>query len=199
MGCGYVSLTPLVGDVFMDKHLLARVKFLHAAPQITGIGFTTNAAMAHRYDDAELGALLAATSHISISIYGVSADEYQEITRRTTYDRMKEGIRRIVALSPVPVSLEFRLFRRKTHEQLGEWLGTEVFSSSEYLRMHNRMKINSVITDYANWGIYDAQNTPLPHDAQWFASSKVESRPQCLIPMFAFLGLLQRQCVILPM
>ncbi len=187
MGGGYVSLTPLVGDVFMDKHLPARVAYLRDQSGVTGIGFTTNAAMAHRFDDAALGDLLAPVTRISLSIYGVGADEYREITRRDTYDRMKEGIRRIVALSPAPVSLEFRLFRRQTHEQLAEWLRSEVFAPGEMPSMPERMSINSVITDYANWGIYDSRNTPLPHDARWFAESRAENRPQCLIPLFAFL------------
>jgi hypothetical protein len=143
--------------------------------------------MAHRFDDAELSALLAATDRVGISVYGLSPTEYQAITRRRTYEQMKDGIRRIVRLAPTPVSLEFRLFEKKTRDQVVDWLRSEVFAPDEFDCLAYKVAVNSIITDYANWGIYDAQNTPLPGDASWFPSIRMSSRPQCLIPMFAFL------------
>jgi MoaA/NifB/PqqE/SkfB family radical SAM enzyme len=187
MGGGYISLTPLVGDVFMDRYLIQRLKFLRGVPEISGIGFTTNGAMAHRFDDPTLSDLLSAVTRIGISIYGISPDEYFEITRRKTYAKMKEGIRRIVSLSRVPVSLEFRLFERRTREEVCDWLRSEVFSADEYERLSDKVQVNSIITDYANWGVYDSDNTPLSHDATWFPSVRQERRPQCLIPIFAFM------------
>jgi len=43
MGGHHVSLTPIVGDPFVDKHLFERLELLMALPQVSGISFYTNA------------------------------------------------------------------------------------------------------------------------------------------------------------
>ena len=107
------------------------------------------------------------------------------MTGRKTYFRMKEGIRRILTLSPNHVMLEFRLLKKRSKDQLFEWVRTEILPEWDAATFAERVHINSVITDYANWGIYDALNTPLPADASWFSSERQETRQQCLIPIFA--------------
>ena len=42
IGGGPVSLTPLVGEAFLDKHLLRRLRFMKQAPSITKVSVTTN-------------------------------------------------------------------------------------------------------------------------------------------------------------
>jgi Iron-sulfur cluster-binding domain len=93
---------------------------------------------------------------------------------------MIEGVRRILSLAPIKVSLEFRLLHAKSKNDLYDWVTREVRPApgANYV-------INSVITDYANWGIYTETNNPLAGDAKWFASQRTERRQQCLIPMFA--------------
>jgi MoaA/NifB/PqqE/SkfB family radical SAM enzyme len=118
--------------------------------------------------------------YISISIYGVDQREYEAMTRKKTYERMVEGIRRFLEFARCEVSLEFRLLNNKGRPELEKWITSEIHPAP-----HARLKINSVITDYANWGIYDATNRPLPGDAKWFASKNQHSRPQCMIPIFA--------------
>lgn len=180
MGGGFLSLTPLVGDVLMDRYLLERLDFLKSLPEIRSLGVTTNGAMAHRFDDDELRAVIQNFDHLSLSIYGTDATEYKAMTQKPTYERMLAGIRRIIDLSRTKVSLEFRLLHKKTTEQLHDWIARDVkpTRSDGYF-------INSNITDYANWGIYDQNNTPLPGDAKWFATPRQGERPQCLIPIFA--------------
>lgn len=180
LGGGFLSFTPLVGDFFLDRHLLDRLKFLETVPEITSLGVTTNAAMAHRFDDVDLRYILSRFAHLSISVYGVDRAEYETMTRKLTYDRMLDGIRRILSFAPVEVSLEFRLLNAKSKDALFDWVKQEVRPSQGA-----RYTINSVITDYANWGIYDDANNPLSGDAKWFASQRTERRQQCLIPIFA--------------
>ena len=151
-------------------------------PEVSALGVTTNGAMAHRFNDAELGYILSRFSFLSISIYGVDQAEYEAMTRKKTYARMIEGVRRILSFAQVPISLEFRLLNAKSKETLYDWVRDAVRPSTtaQYF-------INSAIMDYANWGIYDSVNNPLSGNAKWFASPRLERRQQCLIPLFACL------------
>lgn len=180
LGGGFLSFTPLVGDFFLDRHLLERLQYLEAVPQIRELGVTTNGAMAHRFDDHELTYILSRFKRISISIYGVDRVEYESMTRKKTYDHMVDGLHRIISLASHDVSLEFRLLNAKSPEELRAWVMREVKPAEGA-----QFRINSIITDYANWGIFDQANNPLTGDAKWFASERTESRAQCLIPIFA--------------
>ena len=71
VGGGFLSLTPLVGDAFLDRNLIERLRFLESVPQIRELGVTTNAAMAHRFDDRDLRYVVGRFGKLSISIYGV--------------------------------------------------------------------------------------------------------------------------------
>ncbi|MGH6877750.1 MAG: radical SAM protein [Rhizomicrobium sp.] len=180
IGGGFLSFTPLVGDFFLDRYLIARLRFLEKVPEITELGVTTNAAMAHRFSDAELEYILSRFKYVSISVYGVDLPEYERMTRKKTYGHMVQGIRRILNFFRGEISLEFRLLNTKSKADLEHWVRSEIRPDP-----YAAYKINSVITDYANWGIYDQNNNPLAGDAKWFAAKKEERRPQCLIPMFA--------------
>jgi MoaA/NifB/PqqE/SkfB family radical SAM enzyme len=183
MGGGYVSLTPLVGDVLLDRHLRDRIDTLRRCDFVSGIGFTTNGAMAHRFSGKDLDAIIGPLQRLSISIYGLDEGEYEAMARKKTYRRMIDGVRRIVAASSVPVSLEFRLLKERPEGFIETWLRDEVG-----LRPGDgRTVVNSVVMNYANWGKFDEANRPLPNEAKWFAMQKATERPQCLIPLFAFI------------
>lgn len=185
LGGGFLSFTPLVGEFFLDRYLVERLKFLEGIPEITELGVTTNGSMVHRFNDEELTYILGRFSRVSISVYGIDADEYERMTGRKTYLKMVEGMRRILTMSPNRVSLEFRLLNKRSDETLFNWLQTEVLPGLDAATITSKARINSAITHYANWGIYDERSTPLPGDARWFASERHESRVQCLIPIFA--------------
>lgn len=182
MGGGYVSLTPLVGDIFLDKYLKKRIELIREAEWVTGLGVTTNAAMAHRFNDSELEDVISAFERFSISIYGCDPEEYEAMTKRRTYERMLDGIRRICAYARNPVSLEFRLLKERSPDSLMEWLEKEVFQAEP-----TNCSITSILIKYANWGIYDADNKPLPFDAEWTPEKPKDKKAQCLIPIFAFI------------
>jgi MoaA/NifB/PqqE/SkfB family radical SAM enzyme len=184
MGGGYLSLTPLVGDVFMDKRLLSRLEYINSATHISGLGMTTNAVMANSFSDDELEFIVKAFNRISISVYGINDDEYQRMTKKDTYTQMLDGIRRICLASDYPVSLEFRLLKKRNNKDIQSWIKNEVFANkiSTNKQLENIVKINSVITDYANWSIFNKENNPLPFDATWLPHTHLEKRPQCFIP-----------------
>src|SRR5579862_2256810 len=150
MGGGYVSLTPLVGDVLLDRHLRERMDYLRKCDFVSGIGFTTNAAMAHRFSNRELNSIIGPLQRLSISIYGLDEGEYEAMARKRTYDHMVEGVRRIVNAASVPVSLEFRLLKQRSEGFIETWLRDEVGLRPD----DGRTFVNSVMLDYANWGKY---------------------------------------------
>jgi MoaA/NifB/PqqE/SkfB family radical SAM enzyme len=181
MGGGYVSLTPLVGDVLLDRHIRERIDYLRKCDFVSGIGFTTNAAMAHRFSNRELDSIVGPLQRLSISIYGLDEGEYEVMARKRTYWRMVEGVRRIVNAASVPVSLEFRLLKQRSEGFIETWLRDEVGLRPD----DGRTFVNSVLMNYANWGKYDEANRPLPDQAKWFVMQPTKHRPQCLIPLFA--------------
>jgi MoaA/NifB/PqqE/SkfB family radical SAM enzyme len=181
IGGGYVSLTPLVGDVLLDRHLRERIDYLRKCDFVSGIGFTTNAAMAHRFSDRELDRIIGPLQRLSISVYGLDEGEYEAMARKKTYLRMVEGVRRIVNAASVPVSLEFRLLKQRAEGFIETWLRDEVGLKTN----DGRTFVNSVMLNYANWGKYDQANRPLPNQAKWFSMQPTQDRPQCLIPLFA--------------
>jgi radical SAM protein with 4Fe4S-binding SPASM domain len=185
LGGGYLSLTPLVGEILLDPNLLVRLNYLESCEKVIELGVTTNATMAFHYSDDELKYILGRFSKISISVYGVDPIEYYQLTQRTNFKRTLEGIRRIITLSSQPVSLEFRLLKQRPYEQLCDWVNDEVMLGVNSEAWALRARINSFTTNYANWGIYNENNNPLPGDAQWINVKKGGNLPQCLIPIFA--------------
>jgi radical SAM protein with 4Fe4S-binding SPASM domain len=81
--------------------------------------------------------------------------------------------------------MEFRLLDKKSPEKLLEWLKNEVMQGVDSNTWISKTRINSSITDYANWGMYNNSNNPLTGDAKWIPFQKLDNRPQCLIPMLA--------------
>jgi sulfatase maturation enzyme AslB (radical SAM superfamily) len=188
VGGGYLSLTPLVGDVFMDRYLLQRYEVLSHFPEITGSGFITNAAMAHRFDDAELSFILSRTTRLGISVYGIDADEYRQITGRDTYDHLCDGIRRLVELSRPDqiIWFYFRLLHQSGEDELRDWI-RDTIGAQFYDANATRLKYHSAIHHYANWGRYNEINTPLPGDAKWIEFKPRARREQCMVPALSYL------------
>jgi MoaA/NifB/PqqE/SkfB family radical SAM enzyme len=187
LGGGYLSLTPLVGEVLLDPSLTERLQYLELFAHKIELGVTTNAAMACRYSDDELKYILGRFTKISISVYGLDPVEYNQLTQRKNFKKALEGIRRIITCSSQPVSMEFRLLKKRTQEQLNDWLKNEVMIGVNASAGALKTKINSSTTNYANWGIYNKNNNPLPGDAHWTTLKKTDNVPQCLIPLFACL------------
>jgi len=128
LGGGYLSLTPLVGDFFLDRDLIKRLHLLESIPEITSLGVTTNATMAHRFNDKELAYVIGRFDRLSISIYGVDREEYEKMTQRTTYPQMINGIRRVVLASRNPVMLQFRLLKDRLQDA-GQEFGSSAAGS----------------------------------------------------------------------
>ncbi|MEW5963633.1 MAG: SPASM domain-containing protein [Pseudomonadota bacterium] len=185
IGGGFLSLTPVVGDFLLDSDPLRRVRVAAAHAAVTGIGITTNAAMAHRFTDAELVELLSHVSIVSISVYGADAEEYAMMTRKKTFHRMMAGIERIVRFSRCRVLMKFRLLRDVGAFDPGAWLEDNVFArlGGEAEACRGRVEVKNCINRFANWGIFTPETDPLPMAAEW--SNPPRDEKQCFMPLLA--------------
>lgn len=176
LGGGYLSLTPLTGDILMDKHLLARFEVLKRYPAITEVGATTNAAMLDRFSDAEVRTIVDGLDRILISVYGIDREEYCTMTKRDTYDRMVDGIRRILSIRTHNVGLAFRLLKPRSRQEIDDWIANVV-------GCREGLVVTSIMTGgYANFSTLDT-TVPLPFGATWAPAPS--NRTQCLIPLLA--------------
>lgn len=175
MGGGCLSLTPVVGDVLLDKYLIDRIKIARKYENITSISFTTNAIMAGDLPVSSIKYITNNVNKIMISIYGIDQEEYKLMTRTDNYHKMVDGVNRI--LSSVEdcskIELGFRLLKNRSDHDFDNWIINNL--KSKNIKHHK-------VTKYANWNILDT-STKLPFDAEWLDNKFVIDH--CLIPVIA--------------
>jgi MoaA/NifB/PqqE/SkfB family radical SAM enzyme len=185
MGGGYLSLTPVTGDVLLDRHLLERLALIARYPRITEVGVTTNAVMLDRYSDDVARRIVAGFGKLQISIYGLDEEEYAAMTRRRTYERAVASIRRILSMRTEDVYLSFRLLKPRTQSEISRWVA-ETLAPPAPVEMLPPM----VGGGYGNFGTMDTSSA-LPFGASWARLSRSHSssagRAQCLVPLLALL------------
>jgi MoaA/NifB/PqqE/SkfB family radical SAM enzyme len=177
MGGGYLSLTPVTGDVFLDKFLFQRLEITRKRyPAIREVGVTTNAVLIDRFSDAQVEAIAEAFDKLQISIYGLDKEEYFAMTKRNTYHRAIEGIRRLLRVRNTGTYLAFRLLKQRSRNEVEAWV-------HDTFRPRESVQINSIMTGgYANFTVLDT-NQSLPFGDSW--SSNSNNKTQCLIPLLA--------------
>ena len=175
VGGGNLGLTPMTGEIFLDKFLQKRLDVIKSEPSINSVSAITNGSMVHRYSEAQLAQILAAFDRLSISIYGLDAEEYELMTRKNQYDRMVEGMIRLLALGGTnKVLLAIRHLKPRTPEQVQSWLAQIAVRAGVKGIQHSSTR------HYANWSILDTSK-PLPYDAEWMPLR--ENHRQCAMPL----------------
>lgn len=174
MGGGYLSLTPVVGDIFFDPHLLKRIALISDYPSIKSVSVTTNAVYAEKFSDGDLKYIVNRFGRLHISIYGLDEQEYHTMTRRNTYHKMLRSIQKIVDLTDRDnIVFGLRLLKNRADSEIQTWIEENFGSSYPY----------SYTTSYSNWGGSLDDSVNLPGDAQW--TKKILSTEPCLIPLSA--------------
>lgn len=174
IGGGALSLTPLVGEVFLDKLLMSRIDFVKPKSEITSLSVTTNALLAKRYKDEDLEKIVQSFDQINISIYGLDREEYKTMTNRDAYEDVIKSIERIVGFSQDNVSFGFRHLRDRSNEEVYDWVDNLVKKTGKNVKIHSRTNT------YSNWSYFDT-SAPLPFGASW--SKANINMTQCLIPI----------------
>ena len=176
MGGGDVIITPSVGDVFLDKRLVCRVKHLQETPGIRSIGFVTNGGNAGVFDDEDLSFIINACTRINISVYGLDEEENATMTRRPEkYNKILEQIKRIMRLNRCcSIALAFRLLKQNAKERAETWM----------LDNFGKVFPHEILTSFGNWAGAIDITKPLPFAGMWSddTSSNPEGKP-CAYPL----------------
>lgn len=181
MGGGNLSLTPMVGDIFMDKLLLDRLQLIERyRPSIRHLSVTTNAGFVKKYSDDELSYLLNRFDTVSISVYGIDSEEFLAMTKRNTYNDTLAGIDRILRFAVNRVKINFRCLKDRSDAELKAWFAA--FPHSQTSKANVSFGTNN--RSYANWGVLDT-GISLPFGATWIKPPTEPKKHQCGIPLLA--------------
>jgi radical SAM protein with 4Fe4S-binding SPASM domain len=180
LGGGILSLTPVVGDVFLDNKLTDRLKLAAKYPLVNDLSVTTNAIATKRYDDEELDYILNRFRQIQISIYGIDEEEYLVMTKKETYAQMLSAIDRVLGLFRGRLVLVSQLLKRRSLDDVKAWAAA---SFPNLLRTAAQVTIQEPYNNFSNWGILDT-GKHLPFDATWRSNSAMKK--QCLTPLVSF-------------
>lgn len=173
MGGGHLSLTPMIGDVFLDPLLIQRLEYLQKYSDRITLSITTNGVFADKFTDDELSYILGKFKRIQISIYGLNKQEYLLITKKDTYSRFLSSIKKIISFSPHDVvTLGFRLVNSCDEIELVSWIKEKL----------GVIIPHSSTTQYNNWSCNEL-NFELPGDATW-CNQNTGNLP-CILPLIS--------------
>jgi len=175
IGGGSISLTPSPGEIFLDPLLEKRLRLLEKFPQVTGLSITTNGIGSEKIGDEDLHYLLNRFERIHISVYGLDASEYRQITRRQTFYQCISSIKRIIEFSkPGTVCLGFRLLYNRTSEEISEWIQNTF----------GRVIPFGYALEYTTWGsLIRSKLDQLPGDAKWKEMPRITT--PCFRPLIS--------------
>ncbi|HWF46220.1 MAG TPA: radical SAM protein [Bryobacteraceae bacterium] len=179
MGGGDVVLTPQVGDVFLDKLLVPRIRYLREMPGIRSIGFVTNGVSAHVVSEADLEYIVNACDRIKISVYGLDEEEYAAMTlRQDRYQRMVESVRRMIRVNRrCTLVIAARLLKKRDDAFIQSWMNTNFGCALPC----------TVMTSFGNWAGAIDTSVPLPFDGTWLSAEtarSLESGGPCAYPIY---------------
>jgi len=173
IGGGHLSLTPMIGDIFLDTLLIQRLEYLNQFSDYITLSVTTNGVLADNYSDNELSYIVGKFKRVNISVYGLNDEEYFLITKKNTYKRFLSSIKRIVTLAPPGVvTLGFRLLNSCNENKLKSWIMENIGAIIPY----------SSTIQYDNWSC-NQLSFELPGDASW-TNQQVGNIP-CIIPLIS--------------
>ena len=84
IGGGNLGLTPMTGEIFLDRFLQQRLDLIRREPLINSVSAITNASTVHRFSDAKLHQMITAFDRLSISVYGLDPEEYEAMTQKNS-------------------------------------------------------------------------------------------------------------------
>lgn len=176
MGGGYLSLTPMVGDFLLDKHLPQRLTDLQDFAQTIVSSVTTNLCSMCNWDDETVLDLLQTLSMLHISCYGISQEEHSQITGRDHFDEFRLQVKRLLRLkrqlqNSSKLSIGFRNLYDHDSAQV------KAFQTAAF---GEEIPVSGIGFSYCNWG--NSIGGALPGDAYFFPAP--ENQVPCLfLPM----------------
>lgn len=127
IGGGNVELTPVPGEIFLNKKAIERIKFLRSFKEIREISFYTNGIFLDNFDTEEL--LASGVNGITVSFGGVNRQEYKEIFGVDMFERVVNNLIKLGEANrrlncPVCLAISF-----KSSKRLSIFTKTELFKA----------------------------------------------------------------------
>jgi sulfatase maturation enzyme AslB (radical SAM superfamily) len=156
VGMDYRSfeLTPCTGDIFMDRHIFNKFRFLERHPEVESYLFFTNFTIP-RKSDVENLFQLEKLRHLTVSIYGHDLPSFVAVTKstETVYKRLIANLETLLACyraKPIPLEICVRSTRDAPR-----------LPTSDLTRLVEKFKRAGVSVRktnvYNNWGGYITQ------------------------------------------
>lgn len=175
MGGGALSLTPMIGEVLMDKFLVERIRLVKKHPKITALSFSTNATLSDIYNDADLGFVVQNADRILISVYGIDPEEHAVLCGKNDYDKAIRNIRRLLDMSDCRGKFlaHLRLLKKRSDEEIESWVRENFGEGLSFGKMRT----------YSNWAGAIEDDIALPFQGVMVKKSKNDSL--CIMPLVA--------------
>jgi hypothetical protein len=135
--------------------------------------------MVSRYSDEELADIVAHFDRLTVSIYGLDAEEFRVMTRKDRYQAFRSGLVQLLRVAgPRKVSLGARHLKARSEAEIETWL--QALADDAGVNRAD-MRFGGTL-QYANWSYFDTSST-LPFDAEWSPVKK--NREQCALPLIS--------------
>ncbi|RKZ83516.1 MAG: hypothetical protein DRR19_19005 [Candidatus Parabeggiatoa sp. nov. 1] len=127
MGFSVIDLTPIRGEVFMDKSALDKMQHLDNHPKIKGYKFFTNFVVPSEQTIKELFQLRKLNT-LRVSIYGHDEQSFCDLTRGTKkeYHRLVKNLNSLYELYDQNRSFHLELLGRTVPSFSGKWPRSEL-------------------------------------------------------------------------
>lgn len=173
IGGGPVSLTPMVGDVLLDKKLGSRMKILRDCAEKITASITTNLFGLGNWPEDKIVEMLKTFQRIHVSCYGITAQENMIITQKALFETFCIQMSRLLRLrknisGAAELALAFRTLYDYSQSQLDE------FQQAAFGEIITQ---TGATATYANWG--NSMRGNLPGHARWIAEK--ENHTTCLL------------------
>jgi len=155
LGGGALSLTPVMGDLFLDPFIIQRYEALDEFKNINQISFTTNGIALSKFSDDQLKYILNRSFLIQFSIGGLDPDTYKRLYEVNQFEAVMSSVKRVMRLNneiqeKVHIILAFRTdnpqFENEYASQLDEFRrqGVIVSHISAYYNFGGTIKTDKV-------------------------------------------------------
>ncbi len=155
MGYTQFELTPMTGDIFMDRHIFNKLIFLEDHPIVESYHFFTNFTLPDEHDVRRLAGLKK-LKNMTISIYGHDLASFISITRSNekVYERLRRNLESLLELM-TQKKFHLDIVIRTTRDAPRQ-------PTSNVMNLLDRFREHGVNTRssnvYNNWGGYITQS-----------------------------------------
>jgi radical SAM protein with 4Fe4S-binding SPASM domain len=174
IGGGALGISSMQSDLFSDKHLLERLKYVRKFKDVIAPYSTTYLVGASKFSDDDLKEILGSLKYLQISLGGIDRDSYRAMYGVNGFDTARTQllrIKRIVEENKLPIKLSL-LFRTQNADN--------TLTSSLVEELGPTFAIPENRNTFFSWGGIISQSD-LPTGAELVTLDNREQRVDCAV------------------